>query len=375
MLPINMELKREEKAIFYLRSLFEQHGYSQFKMNKFEEYDLYVRNKDFLISDGIITFTDTNGKLLALKPDVTLSIIKNFRHTPGVCSKLYYNENVYRVSSGTHSFKELMQVGVECMGEVDEYALYEMLSLAAKSLLVLSQDAVLDISDFSTVSLLLDEFGLDADIKKQVLAAIGEKNAHELLALCKKIGLSADKISVLTELVALYGEPHEVFSRAVTLLSPYVKTGNLSRLERICSRLAENGLGNMIRIDFSVVNGADYYNGIVFRGYIKGVPTWILSGGQYDRLMQKMNHQAGAVGFAVYLDLLEELEDCGKPYDVDAVLIYNDNDSISDVDKALQSLISEGKTAVAQKNIPEEVRYRELWNLTEQGGKQIERNA
>ena len=53
MLPINMELKREEKAIFHLRSLFEQHGYSQFKMNKFEEYDLYVRNKDFLISDNI----------------------------------------------------------------------------------------------------------------------------------------------------------------------------------------------------------------------------------------------------------------------------------------------------------------------------------
>ena len=72
-----MLLKNDEKAVFALRSLYEKYGYSQFKMSKFEEYDLYVRNKDFLVSDNIITFTDTNGKLMALKPDVTLSIIKN----------------------------------------------------------------------------------------------------------------------------------------------------------------------------------------------------------------------------------------------------------------------------------------------------------
>ena len=58
-------------------SVFESYGYRQFRMSKFEEYDLYVRNKDFLLSDKIITFNDTNGKLMALKPDVTLSIIKN----------------------------------------------------------------------------------------------------------------------------------------------------------------------------------------------------------------------------------------------------------------------------------------------------------
>ena len=46
-------------------------------MSRFEEYDFYARNKDFLVSDRIITFTDSRGRLLALKPDVTLSIIKS----------------------------------------------------------------------------------------------------------------------------------------------------------------------------------------------------------------------------------------------------------------------------------------------------------
>ena len=106
-------LKNDEKAIFSLRELYQKYGYSQFKMSKFEEYDLYVKNKNFLVSDNIITFTDTDGKLMALKPDVTLSIIKNSKDGEKGVQKLYYNENVYRVSKGTQSFKEIMQVGLE----------------------------------------------------------------------------------------------------------------------------------------------------------------------------------------------------------------------------------------------------------------------
>ena len=104
-------LKYEEKAVFALRKLYSSNGYRQFKMSKFEEYDLYSKNKDFLVSDGVITFNDTNGKLLALKPDVTLSIIKNSKNTfgSGATEKFYYNENVYRISENSHSYKEIMQ--------------------------------------------------------------------------------------------------------------------------------------------------------------------------------------------------------------------------------------------------------------------------
>ena len=88
-------LKFDEKIVYSLRSLYGKYGYAQYKMNKFEEYDLYVKNKDFLISDSVITFTDTNGRLMALKPDVTLSIIKNSKDIAGMVQKFYYNENKY----------------------------------------------------------------------------------------------------------------------------------------------------------------------------------------------------------------------------------------------------------------------------------------
>ena len=114
-------LKSEEKAIFALRSLYRKYGYSPYKMSKFEEYEYYIRNKDFLISDRIIAFNDTNGKMLALKPDVTLSIIKNGEDLPGCKQKVCYNENIYRISESTGQYKEIMQAGLECFGDIDLY--------------------------------------------------------------------------------------------------------------------------------------------------------------------------------------------------------------------------------------------------------------
>jgi len=143
---INNILRNEEKAIFALRELYGKYGYKPFKMSKFEEYEFYIQNKDFLVSDRIIAFNDTSGKLLALKPDVTLSIVKNGEDIEGFKQKVCYNENVYRVSENTHQFKEIMQTGVECIGDIKLYDIYEMIVMAAESLSLLAGDFVLEVS-------------------------------------------------------------------------------------------------------------------------------------------------------------------------------------------------------------------------------------
>ena len=125
-------LSPQESIVFRLRELFESSGYKRFKMGKFEDYDLYSKYKDFLVSDAVISFTDAGGALKALKPDVTLSIIKSARPLAGRTEKLYYNENVYRPSGG--GFKEMMQCGLECIGAVDDACVLDVLTLAAKSL-------------------------------------------------------------------------------------------------------------------------------------------------------------------------------------------------------------------------------------------------
>ena len=49
------------------------------------------------------------------------------------------------------------------------------------------------------------------------------------------------------------------------------------------------------------------HNGLTFCGYVKDVPTSVLRGGQYDKLMRRMGRRSNACGFAVYLDELDRL--------------------------------------------------------------------
>jgi len=72
--------------------------------------------------------------------------------------------------------------------------------------------------------------------------------------------------------------------------------------------LQARGVGEKLRIDFSVLGDMNYYNGLAFKGFVEGLPTWILSGGRYDKLMAKMGKQGKAVGFAVYLDEIAKLK-------------------------------------------------------------------
>ena len=94
-------LTRAERAVFGLRALYESRGYERFKVNKFEEYDFYAGCKSFLTSESVLTFTDSTGRLMALKPDVTLSIVKNAGRDGRDVTKVYYNESVYAKITAT----------------------------------------------------------------------------------------------------------------------------------------------------------------------------------------------------------------------------------------------------------------------------------
>lgn len=356
-------LKQDEKAIFKMRSIYEKSGYSRYTMSKFEQYDYYVRNKDFLISDNIITFTDTDGKFMALKPDVTLSIIKNTPDTPGYVQKVYYNENVYRVPKGASSFKEIMQVGLECIGNIDDFATFEVLLLAAKSLESISENFVLDISHLGIISAEIDALALSDASKGAIIKCIGEKNIHELVQICRQENVKSDN---LVKLVSTYGEPQKVLS----VLSDMKNDNNKDAIEsltNVVNNLSECGFEGKIRIDFSVINDMNYYSGIVFKGFIDTIATGVLSGGQYDKLMKKMGKKSSALGFAVYLDLLERLSDDTKEYDVDTLLIYDDTADICSINNAVSSLNKQGKSVLVQKSVPDKLKYRQILKITDKG--------
>jgi len=369
-------LKNEEKAVFGLRALYKKYGYSQYKMSKFEEYELYVRNKDFLVSDNIITFTDTNGRLMALKPDVTLSIIKNGRDAEGVVQKVYYNENVYRVSKGSHAFREIMQVGLECIGAIDDYCISEVLMLASESLRQISEDCVLDLSHLGILSAVIDGMHTTDAAAAALLKCVGEKNTHGILTICRENGIDSEAAQRLTALVSLYGDAAAVLPKLQTLCEGDEAAERcVKQLTAVVGALEKSGCAEMLRIDFSVTSDMNYYNGIVFRGFVNGIPTGILSGGQYDKLMAKMGRRSGAIGFAVYLDMLEQLETETRRYDVDTVVLYSEGDDADALRSTVRMLTESGQSVMAQKAIPEKIRYKQLLRLSGKGVEIIETHA
>lgn len=358
-------LRNDEKAVFALRSLYERHGYTRYKMSKFEEYDLYVKNKDMLVSDGVITFTDTNGRLLALKPDVTLSIINNSKDALGSVQKVYYNENVYRISGSTHTYKEIMQTGLECIGDIGLLETSEVLVLAAKSLETVSGDFMLGLSHIGITEAVFDELGLDKSFCKKAIELICSKNSDDLKALCRETGLNDQDSVRLTVLTENYTDYLSALSAVRAVVKTEAAINAVTELESVCGLLASRGYGNKISVDFSSAGNMGYYSGIVFSGYIKGIPTPVLSGGRYDRLMQKMGRKSGAIGFAVYLDALERLNLNAKDYDVDVILISGD-----DISAALSTseMLSEGgKSVYIAKEVPNGMTCRRILKITEKG--------
>ncbi|MCQ2413612.1 MAG: ATP phosphoribosyltransferase regulatory subunit [Clostridia bacterium] len=356
-------LSFEEKCTYKLRALYTKYGYLPYKMGKFEEYELYIRNKDFLVSDRVIAFNDTNGKLMALKPDVTLSIIKNGEDAPGVKQKVFYNENVYRVSESTHRFKEIMQTGLECIGDVDIYDICECISLAAESLGAIADDFCIEVSNLDLLRGVISSVCANEEFAAEAIACISEKNRHDLKTVCEKYGVDEDGQEKIGCLVSVYGERKSVIGKLREVFS----LPEIERMATLSEMLDNSVFADKIKFDFSVVNDMNYYNGFVFRGFVDGGCRRVLAGGPHDNMMKKMKRTSGAIGFAVYLDRMDDLFRESEKYDVDTLLLYDDETDAAKVASSVRSFVASGSSVSAQKSIPEKLRYKKIADLRKKG--------
>ena len=124
-----------------------------------------------------------------------------------------------------------------------------------------------------------------------------------------------------------------------------------------------------------MVDDLHYYNGFIFKGFVQGLPGSVLSGGQYDRLMTKMKRTDRAIGFAVYTDLLEQLEQPSEDFDVDVVLVYDDSASLADIRTHARLLSQQGRSVMVLPEIPQDIRCKKLLKLSGNEVTLLENNA
>lgn len=361
------KLQRDEIVTLELRGLYEQLGYRKYKMGRFEEYRLYVENKDFLGSDKVISFTDLDGRLLALKPDVTLSIIKNSKATRLNSEKLYYIENVYRESKESHTYQEIHQMGLEFIGDVDPYGVVEVLSLAAQSLRAVSPDYLLEISHMSFVVEFLNGLEISENIKYKFLRLIRSKNVSglEKTALAEK--LTDKEREVLLAIPYLYGEVGKTIKAARALAISPEMLRSVEELEEVLLLLKAGGHRDNCQIDFSMINDIDYYNGIVFRGYVKELARLVLAGGQYDLAMKRFGKDVDAIGFALYLNEVSRINGKKETTDVDSIILYDKDADLTSLIKEVQNKQKKGMKVWVGRNLPPDISYEELYRWTKKG--------
>lgn len=295
-------MPKEDRLILSLSSLYEKYCYEKYSMAKFEEYSFYSDNRKFLPDEGIIAFNNSDGRLMALKPDITLSIVKNAKIGRQGQTKLYYNETVYRMSDETHDYREIKQTGVELLGDIDAYAQAELIFLALSSLHEIDGDFVLTLSHMGIVTHLVDSLALPVEVKKQLIRCFSHKSLHELAALCEENGLTEKTAGALAALLQLSGPLGSVLPALRALCQDQVMRSAVEEIEGLYREMAGHPFAEKIYFDGSVVNHIDYYNGLIFKGYVKNCPAPVLSGGRYDNLAHRIRDNACAIGFAVYLD-------------------------------------------------------------------------
>ncbi len=292
----------EDRLPLVLSKLYEESGYKKYCMSKFEEYGFYSDNRDFLSTDGIIAFNNSAGKLMALKPDITLSIVKNARTFSKGYGKYYYNENVYRIDGTTHDCKEIKQCGIEVLGDLDNNLISNSVLLALESLKSIDSDFSLVISHLGFLTQILENAEIKGRLLRDILKSVKSKNRHDLKKTLEKAGVSDAILNKLLKLFDICGDLETCLPMLKSLVCDERTKKAYEELENLNSALKNLPIYKNIRLDLSVLNHLDYYNGIILQGYVKNAPTPVLSGGRYDSLAAKIRGEGGAFGFAVYLD-------------------------------------------------------------------------
>ncbi len=356
-------LTKEDRLNYELSMLYKQWGYKEYRMAKFEEYSFYSDNRDFLSSSSILAFNNSDGRLMALKPDITLSIVKNAKLSDAL-TKLYYNESVFRMTESSNDFKEIKQTGVEVLGKVDNYLVAEVLFLAAKSLKTIDDSFILSVSHMAFIPSLLAEMKISENTKKEIITCIKGKNSHDLKAICERCGVSEEKTSLLVRLSKVNGKLRDTLPELVSLASNDEMKKACAELGFIADSLGRNELSDKLYIDMSVLNNTEYYNGIIFQGYVEKAPKAVLSGGRYDNLATKLRDNTQAIGFAVYLDNLNLYYRKEREFDSDILIIPDSGCENVSLLSLVEDFVNKGYSVRVEHNALEGYKAKTVYSFT-----------
>lgn len=291
-----------------LRELFIKSGYSEIETPSIEFFDVFSGEQSLIPQEGMFKFTDQQGRILVLRPDMTIPIARV------AATKL--KDNLWPVKccyiGNTFSFnelgggkqKEFTQAGVEILGIKSPESDAELIALAIQSLQIAGIDEFqIDIGQVDFFRGLMEQSGLSAAEAEEVRELIDTKDFVGVEQLVNRHPIPSDLKELILNLPRYFGskdlidelEKRNVSGKALKALE---------YLKEVLAILNDWGLGEHVSIDLGMVQSMNYYTGIVFRGFTYGVGFHVLSGGRYDSLMQRFGRECPATGFSLGINMI-----------------------------------------------------------------------
>jgi ATP phosphoribosyltransferase regulatory subunit len=252
-----------------------------------------------------VRFLDRDGRLLALRPDVTTAVARvvaqRYRAAESTLRLAYFTPIFREEASMGGSEREYDQAGVELIGDASLRADAEVIALLADALArcgLLGAD--IDIGHVGFVDGFLAELPLEARAAAAVAARSGDLVGT--VALARDAGMSAPRIIALqrglrhrsADLAAARGDAPASSQRA------------LDTLDALRPLLEAAGVGDAIRFDLGYIPALPYYTGVVFQVTVADLGFPIATGGRYDGLLARFGADRAATGFGIAIPHLHQ---------------------------------------------------------------------
>ncbi|MCS5422006.1 MULTISPECIES: ATP phosphoribosyltransferase regulatory subunit [Psychrilyobacter] len=314
--------RKEEEFVMDFEKIFESYGYEKIRLNTFEKYDTYFANKDMINENNLLKIMNPKGDLYVLRPDMTLPVVKYFSEQQADRGKFYYNDSVFRADKNGLEFNERKQVGIEYLGGENILSDVEVLDLAVQTLEKLDQNYILCISNTEFIKEMVNSVTEEKEERGRILEYLYRRSS-DLENYLKNIGVGEEKVAKLLKLNRLFGNFEMVKETLYEMAMTNKQRQILEDLETVLKALDKKYSQKKIEIDFSISVALQYYNGLIFKGYISDIRKPVLSGGRYDKLVTRFGKDASALGFCLEIDnYFESIK--RERTKIDYLLLYSD---------------------------------------------------
>ena len=258
-------------------------------------------------------FTDSDGRLLALRPDVTSSVARAAatlfakRERP---LRLCYAAPVFRQHPQSHAEwrRESTQLGCEFIGAGGNVADMEVLVILTEIFerLDLSGNYRITINSVEVFNGISERLALHAEAREKMRHLVDIRDAAELQQFLSTYETNENDSAAFTRLTQLPGK-RKLLDDARRVITNERSVAAISALEELWRIIEELNLSDHFEIDFGDVSGLDYYTGLTFKIYAAGAGSRVGGGGRYDLLTANFGKTEPAIGFMLELDALTDV--------------------------------------------------------------------